>query len=159
MRKVIFCTISLLVGFLLFAIVMQQAGVSDVLKTVSLFPPSIIILAFVLNFIAVCVIGSWRWKIIIESQNSHKISFLKVFRAKLAGFTVSYITPSVLIGGEPVRAYMIKEETDCDWERSLASVMIDVAIYFFSLFLFMLAGFLFLVNYFSLPLEFERRFR
>ena len=154
MRKVIFCTISLFVGLLLFTVAIQQAGIGDVLKTVFLFPPLIIILVFILNFIAVCVIGSWRWKIIIESQNSHKISFLKVLKAKLAGFAVSYITPSILVGGEPVRAYMIKEETDCDWERSLASVMIDVAIYFFSLFLLMLAGFLFLINYFSLPLEF-----
>ena len=154
MRKVIFCTISLLVGLLLFVVAMQQAGVGDVLKTVSLFPPLIIILVFLLNFIAVCIVGSWRWKIIIESQNSHKISFAKVLKAKLAGFTVSYITPSVLIGGEPVRAYMIKEETSCDWEKSFASVVIDMAIYFFSLFLLMIAGFLFLINYFSLPAEF-----
>ncbi len=154
MRKIIFCIISFLVGLLLFAIAMQQAGVGDVLKTIFLFPSLIIILVFILNFIAVCIIGSWRWKIIIESQNSHKVSFLKVLRAKLAGFTVSYITPSVLVGGEPVRAYMIKEEAGCDWEKSCASVMIDVAIYFLSLFLFMIAGFLFLVNYFSLPVEF-----
>lgn len=154
MRKFIFCLISFLVGLLLFAVAIQQAGVGDVLRTVYFFSPSIIIFAFILNFIAVCVIGSWRWKIIIESQNSHKVSFLKVLRAKLAGFAISYITPSVLIGGEPVRAYMIKEETDCDWEKSFASVVIDVAIYFFSLFLLMIAGFLFLINYFSLPVEF-----
>lgn len=154
MRKFIFCLISFLVGLLLFAVAMRQAGVGDVLETVFLFPPLIIILAFLLNFTAVCVIGSWRWKIIIESQNSHKIGFLKVLRAKLAGFAISYITPSVLIGGEPVRAYMIKEETDCDWEKSFASVVIDVAIYFLSLFLLMIVGFLFLINYFSLPAEF-----
>ena len=154
MRKTVFYIISFLVGLLLFAIAIWQAGVGDVLKTISLFPPLIIIFVFVLNFIAVCIVGSLRWKIIIESQNSHKISFLKVLEAKLAGFAVSYITPSVLIGGEPVRAYMIKEETDCDWEESYASVIIDVAIYFFALFLSMIAGFLFLIDHFPLPAEF-----
>ncbi|MEA1937364.1 MAG: lysylphosphatidylglycerol synthase transmembrane domain-containing protein [Patescibacteria group bacterium] len=145
---------SFLVGILLFAVAMQQAGIGDILKTIFLFPSLIIILVFLLNFGAICVIGSWRWKIIIEAQNSHKVNFWKVLRAKLAGFTVSYITPSALIGGEPVRAYMIKEEIGYDWEKSFASVVIDGAIYFFSLFLLMLAGFLFLINYFSLPLEF-----
>lgn len=154
MRKIIFCIISLLIGLLLFVAAMQQAGVDDVLNAVFLFPPVIIIFVFLLNFIAVCVIGSLRWKVIIESQNNHKISFIKVLRAKLVGFTVSYITPSVLIGGEPVRAYMIKEEGVCDWEKSFASVVIDQAIYFFSLFLLMIAGFLFLINHFSLPIEF-----
>ena len=153
MRKFIFCTISLLIGLLLFVIAMQQAGIGDVLKTVSLFPPLIIILTFFLNFIAICVVGSWRWKIIIESQNSHKISFAKVLKAKLAGFTVSYITPSILVGGEPVRAYMIKEESGCDWEKSFASVVIDQAIYFFSLFLLMITGFLFLIKHSFLPVE------
>ena len=153
MRKIIFCITSLFVGLLLFVIAMQQAGVGDVLRTISLFPLSIIILVLLVNFIAICVIGSWRWKIIIESQNSHKISFLKIFRAKLVGFTVSYITPSVLVGGEPVRAYMIKEDGICNWEKSFASVVIDQAIYFFSLFLLMITGFLFLVYHFSLPIE------
>ena len=153
MRKVIFFTISLFIGLLLFVVAMQQAGVSDVLKAVSLFPPLMIFFVFLINSIAICVVGSLRWKMIIESQNKHKISFIKVLRAKLVGFTVSYITPSVLVGGEPVRVYMIKEEGGYNWEESFASVVIDQVIYFFSLFLLMVAGFLFLVNHFSLPAE------
>jgi len=151
MQKIIFCLISLFLGLLLLIFSIQQAGVSSVLKIVSLFPPSIILVVFVINFTAICLIGSMRWKIIIESQNTHKISFLKILAAKLAGFTVSYITPSAFIGGEPVRAYMIKEENNCSWEKSFASVVIDQAIYFFTLFLFMIIGFLFLADHFLLP--------
>jgi uncharacterized protein (TIRG00374 family) len=130
-----------------------QAGIGDVLEILHLFPVQTIVIVFLVNCTAVCAIGSWRWKIIIESQNYHKISFLKVLRAKLSGFMVSYLTPSVLVGGEPVRAYMIKEESDYGWEKSFASVIIDQAIYFFTLFLFMVAGFLFLIEHFSLPRE------
>jgi uncharacterized protein (TIRG00374 family) len=143
--------ISLLLGLFLFGTAMQQAGIDSVVKTVLFFPLPAISAVFLLNFFAVCVIGAFRWKIIIESQNSHKISFIKVLRAKLAGFAVSYITPSILVGGEPVRAYMIKEEAGCDWEKSFASVIIDQAIYFFTMFLFMVAGFLFLADHFALP--------
>ena len=150
--KRVFFLVSLILGLLLFLFTGQQAGVDDVLKTISIFPFQIIIAVFLINFIAIAIIGSLRWKLILESQ-SCKVSFSKIIRAKLAGFLVSYITPSVLVGGEPVRAYMIKERSDCGWEKSFASVVIDQTIYFFTIFLFMIIGFLFLIEYSSLPTE------
>jgi len=151
MKKVFFL-VSLILGLLLFLFTGQQAGVDDVLKTISIFPIQIIIAVFLINFIAIAIIGSLRWKLILESQNC-KVNFSKILRAKLAGFLVSYITPSVLVGGEPVRAYMIKERSNCGWEKSFASVVIDQAIYFFTIFLFMIIGFLFLIKGSSLPAE------
>ena len=153
MKKLFFLLSSLSVGLLLLILSIQQAGIDSVVKTVLFFPLPAILAVFLINFFAICVVGAIRWKIIVDSQSNHKIRFMKVFRAKLAGFAVSYVTPSVLIGGEPVRAYMIKEEAGCDWEKSFASVIIDQAIYFFAMFLFMVMGFLFLVDHFSLPLS------
>jgi len=153
MKKVFFLLSSLLVGLLLFILAIQQAGIKEVFDTLSLFPFSVILFVFLINFVAVCIVGTLRWKIIIDSQNSHKIAFIKVLRAKLAGFAVSYITPSVLVGGEPVRAYMIKEEAGYDWERSFASVIIDQAIFFFAVLLFMIMGFIFLFDHFNLPVS------
>ena len=152
MQKTIFFLTTLILGLLLFLFTGQQAGIDDVLKTISAFPFQIIIAVFLINFIAVAIIGSLRWKLILESQNC-KVSFSKIIRAKLAGFLVSYITPSVLVGGEPVRAYMIKERSNCGWEKSFASVVIDQTIYFFTIFLFMIIGFLFLIRHSSLPIE------
>ncbi len=149
--KMFLFLLSLLLGLFLFMGTIQQAGFDNVVKTVKIFPLSAILAVFLINFAAIFVIGTFRWKIIIEAQNSHKISVWKVLRAKLAGFAVSYITPSVLVGGEPIRAYMIKEESDYGWEKSFASVIIDQAIYFFVLFLFMIIGFVFLIDHFSLP--------
>ncbi len=151
--KRVFFLVSLILGLFLFLFTGQQAGVDDVLKTISLFPFQIIIAVFLINFIAIAIVGSLRWKLILKSQNVCDISFSKVIRAKLAGFLVSYITPSVLVGGEPVRAYMIKERSSCGWEKSFASVVIDQTIYFFTIFLFMIIGFLFLVEYSFLPAE------
>ncbi|MCK5466439.1 flippase-like domain-containing protein [Candidatus Parcubacteria bacterium] len=151
--KRVFFLVSLILGLLLFLFTVQQAGIDDVLKTVSTFTLQIIIAVFLINFIAVAIIGSLRWKLILESQNVCDVGFFKILRAKLAGFLVSYITPSVLVGGEPVRAYMIKERSNCSWEKSFASVVIDQTIYFFTIFLFMIIGFLFLVKHSSLPAE------
>ncbi len=151
--KRIFFLVSLILGLLLFLFAGQQAGIDNVWKAISAFPALIIILVFLMNFIAVAIIGSLRWKLILDSQNVCDVSFFKILRAKLAGFLVSYVTPSVLVGGEPVRAYMIKERSNCGWEKSFASVVIDQTIYFFAIFLFMIIGFLFLVEYSFLPAE------
>ncbi|MBW6440954.1 flippase-like domain-containing protein [Patescibacteria group bacterium] len=149
--KRVFFSLSILLGLFLFIGTILQAGIESVFQTIKIFPLAVLLAVFFINFVAIFAIGTLRWKIIIEAQNSHKISFWKVLRAKLAGFAVSYITPSVLVGGEPVRAYMIKEETDYSWEKSFASVIIDQAIYFFVMFLFMITGFIFLINHFALP--------
>jgi glycosyltransferase 2 family protein len=146
-----FVLLSLSLGLLLFIFTIQQAGIDSVLKTVYFFPALAILFVFLIIFSAVGIVSSWRWKIIIESQNSHSVSFAKIFSARLAAFAISYVTPAVLVGGDPVRAYMIKEESDYSMEKSLASVIIDEAIYFFTLFLFIIIGFLFLADHFSLP--------
>lgn len=107
---------------------------------------------FLLNFLAVFLVSAKRWQVILRGQGC-KLSFPKVLRAKMAGFTLSYITPSAMIGGEPIRAYMAKEESDCGWERSFASVIIDQVIFSSCLFVAMITGFLLLAEHFSLPTE------
>lgn len=149
MRK--FVIISLILGLLLFVFTIQQTGIDSVVKTVYFFPAPVILLVFLIIFAAAGIVASWRWKIIIESQNSHPVSFAKIIGARLTAFAISYVTPAVLVGGDPVRAYMIKEENDYSLEKSFASVIIDEAIYFFTLFLFIIIGFLFLADHFSLP--------
>jgi len=97
------------------------------------------------------MISTMRWQVVIEAQEDRKVSFFKIMIAKLAGFTMSYITPSVFVGGEPIRVYMLKESAGLSWEKSLATAIIDQTIYFFSLLLLMIVGFLFLADHFYLP--------
>lgn len=149
MRK--FVLLSSIIGLLLFIFTIQQTGIDSVLKTVYFFPAPVILLVFLIIFAAAGIVASWRWKIIIESQNSCPVNFAKILGARLAAFAISYVTPAVLVGGDPVRAYMVKKESDNSLAKSFASVIIDEAIYFFTLFLFIIIGFLFLADHFSLP--------
>lgn len=151
MRKAVFYAISLFLGLILFVFSIKQAGIGSILKSITFFPLSAIVVVFLANFFAAIIISTMRWKVVIEAQDNCKISFFKVMIAKLAGFTMSYITPSVLVGGEPIRVYMIKESTGCSWEKSLAAAIIDQTVYFFCLLLLMIIGFLFLADHFSLP--------
>ena len=151
MRKSTFYIVSLSLGLILFVFSIKQAGIGSILESLSFFPTSSIIVVFLANFVAAILISTMRWKIVIEAQENRKIDFSKVMIAKLAGFTMSYITPSVMVGGEPIRVYMLKESAGLSWEKSLATAVIDQTIYFFSLLLLMIIGFLFLADHFSLP--------
>lgn len=151
MRKSTFYIVSLFLGLILFVFSIKQAGIGSILKSLSFFPTSSIVIVFLANFVAAILISTMRWKIVIEAQENRKIEFSKVMIAKLAGFTMSYVTPSVMVGGEPIRVYMLKESAGLSWEKALATAIIDQTIYFFSLLLLMIIGFLFLADHFSLP--------
>lgn len=152
MKRILFLALFLILGVLLFVFAFQQVGPQEIQEALFLFPKEGLAVAIAVNFLAVFLIGSYRWQLVLKAQNC-PISFWKVMRAKMAGFTLSYITPAALVGGEPVRAYMVKEESKCGWEKSFASVIIDQTVFFASLFFAMILGFLFLADHFSLPAE------
>lgn len=95
------------------------------------------------------VVGSWRWLTILKAQDC-EVGFWTIVRIRLSGFALSYITPSAFLFGEPIRAYMLKEEKKIGWDKSFASVIVDQTILFASLLLAMIVGFIFLAEHFSL---------
>jgi len=151
-KKTLFLLVSLILGGVLMFLAFRQVNPDEIMTVIFLFPKEGLLAIFLVNFLAVFLVSAKRWQVILEGQGC-KIGFLKVLRAKMAGFALSYITPSAMIGGEPIRAYMIKEESGCGWERSFAAVIIDQIIFFFCLFVAMIAGFVLLAEHFSLPME------
>lgn len=114
-----------------------------------LFPEEAILLIFLVNFLAVFAVGSYRWQAILKAQGCDA-GFWTVVRIKLAGFAMSYITPSAFLFSEPIRAYMIKEEKKYSWEKSFASVIVDQGILFVALFFLMAIGFVHFASRFAL---------
>jgi len=70
------------------------------------------------------LLHTFKWNIILKAQGC-KVPFFKLFTYKLAGFAVSYVTPSAHIGGEPVKAYLLNKNHNIEFKKSLSSVVID----------------------------------
>ncbi len=66
----------------------------------------------------------WRWQAILGGYNK-KIGFWTLLRIQLAGFAVSYVTPSARYGGEPLRIYILKKDCKVDYKTGTASVLLD----------------------------------
>lgn len=65
-----------------------------------------------------------RWKIILESQGD-TISFRRLIGPKFIGNAISYLAPGPNVGGEPVRAYLLKRDYGIKLSHGLASITID----------------------------------
>ncbi|TSC96302.1 MAG: hypothetical protein Athens101410_16 [Parcubacteria group bacterium Athens1014_10] len=141
--------LSFFIGALVFILLLRKAGLEKVLKALamlSIWKGLIIFLFFLLGI----VILTWRWKIILEYQG-HKISFKKLFIAKIVGFSINHLTPILYTGGEFARAYVLKKEAKISYSEGLASVAIDKVLDVICGSLFFILGLFFILIQFEIP--------
>ncbi len=69
-------------------------------------------------------IRTLNWQIIMR-QCSIKLSFWEAFRARIAGFSINYLTPSANIGGEAARVMLVNNKSK---NNALPSVILDKTI-------------------------------
>lgn len=115
--------ISVLIGLAIFLFFLDRVGlgnVIDIFKNVNLFYLFIYFIISTSTFIPPVL----RWKIILKGYGK-KLPFLMLFKQTIAAYPISYITPSVRIGGEPLRAYMLKKEANIDLRTGSSSIIID----------------------------------
>jgi len=126
-KKNIFIVISLVFGLALFTNSLLAQGIESIYETLKNFS--------FLKFLLIVAIGygnfalyTLRWKIIIKAlEPKSKISFEKIFHNRISGFAFSYITPSALIGGEPLRVIFLEDE-GISRKNAISSTIIDKAL-------------------------------
>jgi len=68
---------------------------------------------------------TFRWKLILRSQNIKDVDLFSLTNYKVVGYAVSFLTPTAKIGGEPVRAALLSNRHDIPFDKALSSVVID----------------------------------
>lgn len=123
MKKIIFFLISAFIGLSLFVAVIWRVGLRHILHTINEFSISKWFIVFLFSVIQFCF-TTYRWKIILKSQG-YNVGITKLFISKLVGFSVDYTSPTPNVGGEAIRAYVLKKDTGTPFSQGLASVIID----------------------------------
>ena len=123
MKNFFLFLISLVIGIVLFIWITKTVGWEEIKKAFVAFTgrQGLIVLGLT---IIMALIGNWKWKEILKGCGTN-ISFIKLFRPYLAGFSIMYLAPLMILGGEFFRAYILKEENSIPWSRGLASIIID----------------------------------
>jgi len=121
--KFLFFLISLFIGIGLFIWIGKFVGWQEIKNAFLIFTGWQGAAIFGLTFLVMAV-SNWRWKEILKGKNV-KISFWELFKPYLVGFSVMFLAPILLWGGEIFRVYFLKKKNSIPFEKTTASVFID----------------------------------
>jgi len=147
MNKVIKFALSLLIGLVIFLIVMLKVGLENIVQAFLLFfnVEGLTIVAITALFV---LVGISRWKFILK-WHGNDFSFKELTPLWLIGFSMSFLTPFSVFGGEVFRIYFTKKKfAKISIERAISSVCIDKLLDSLVFFFVLVAG-LFTFLYFG----------
>ena len=144
MKKILLVLLSLLIGLGLFVWIGKITGWQEIKQSFLLFTgwQGFVILGLTLLMM---LIGTWKWREILKGENI-TISFRDLFKPYILGFSIMFLAPILLWGGEVFRSYILKKNNSIPWSKGMASVIIErilewtanLIIIFFGLLFFLL---------------------
>ncbi len=141
-------SIPIAIGLVLFWLVFKNIDLQnfiDIIKNTNIW---YVILYFIVSALVI-LCSVFRWNLILLSQK-HKINYIYLLKAYLAGYGVSYITPSAKLGGEPVRAALLGRQ-GLKTHESLSTIIIDKTLELSGSALFFVIGSIILAINYALP--------
>ena len=84
----------------------------------------IYLIPFIILTLLTFVINAIRLKVILKAYDK-TASLYTLLKQNIAGYAVSYVTPSARIGGEPLKVYMLNKECDIGVKTASSAVIID----------------------------------
>jgi glycosyltransferase 2 family protein len=116
---------ALLLGILAVGLILYHVGLSEILAL--LRGASITFIAcYLITSILIAVMLTLKWGLVLHSQGYH-VPHHRLFAYRLVGYSVSYLTPTAHVGGEPIRAYLLKRE-NVPTDTAFSTVLIDKSI-------------------------------
>lgn len=123
MWKKINLAVSLIVGIVIFIITLKYFGLESIKLIYHNINPAYLSV-YILLTILIFIVNSWRIQVILRAYRK-KVSLRTLIRQNIAGFAMAYVTPSVKLGGEPLKAYMLKKEKNIRLRIGSSAVIID----------------------------------
>ena len=125
------------VGFLLFVYLILRIGIGVVLESVSRFGAwfaAILIVGACWLFFQAC---AWS---IIQNTYFQKVPFFRLFRVRIISDALNILLPSASLGGDAVRAYLIKGNVPL--KEGIPGVLFDKTVEFVATAIFLAVGLL-----------------
>ena len=149
MRKFFLFLLSFLVGILLLVWVIDIVGWEEIKAVFLTFSgwKGMVILA--LTALA-ALIAIWRWKVILRSQG-YDLPVTQLVWPYLAGYSVVFLFPMLVFGGELFKSYVLKEKNSVPFEKGIATVILDRILEFTTYLVIIFLGFCFFLLKIGLP--------
>ncbi len=80
---------------------------------------------------------AYRWKTFINIKG-HGVKAREIIGSLVVGLAINNITPFARMGGEPVRAYLLKKRNKVGYSDGLASVLVDDSVFLVATIIFVI---------------------
>lgn len=149
MKKLFLFLISFLIGIGLFSWIIKFVGWEEIKKAFLVFTgwQGIVILVLTLLML---LVGTLKWKMVLKSGGDD-VSFFDLFKIYLAGFSIMYFLPMILLGGEIFRGYILKKKKSLSLEKGMASSIIDRILDWTTILIIVFLGTIFFLLTIGLP--------
>jgi hypothetical protein len=121
-QKILF-GFSLILGLVIFIQLGKIIGWQEIGRAFAVFTGWQGLVIILLSFL-VAVIGNWRWQEILKDSGIN-VSFFNLFKIYLGGYSMMYLMPILIWGGEAFRVYGLTKSSDVSWKKTFASVIIE----------------------------------
>ena len=139
--------LSIVIGGILIYYNYSKFGITDVFEAFKNFTPTLL-LTYASAVILIELFLVVRWNIILNSFKL-KVPFHNLFLYRMSGYAVGYLSPQAHIGGEPVRALLLKRH-NIKFKKGISTVLIDKSMQITTDVLFATLGAFSLILHFSI---------
>ena len=98
--------ILLVLGLLTFSGLIWHIGPARIIQAVISLGP-VAVLLILLPSLVMYAVEAYGWRLTLGSH-AHRLSFWRLFAIRTAGEVVNMTTPTAYVGGEPLKAYLLK---------------------------------------------------
>lgn len=96
---------------------------------------------------------AWSWQFLTVRKRGGRVRFRVLFEAVVVGWGLNFITPSMYLGGEPIRAYYAAKDGGLTGHQAMATVIVSKYVEFTTFMVFLLASTVILVVSFAADLS------
>jgi len=138
MKRVLSFFISLVAGFGLLFWISRFIGWQETKSALMIFTGWHGMVIILLTF-SMILAGALKWKMILKSQG-YNLSHKEIIAPYFTCFSLIYLFPMVVFGGEIFRGYILREKHNIPWTKAISSVFIDKLLEITSFLATILAG-------------------
>lgn len=150
MKRLFKFVLTLGLGLAVFLIIMQRVGLANIEQAFALFWGREGLLLIALSFVFV-LLGILKWQIILKSYG-FDFKFKQLMPLWLSCFSISYLTPFAVFGGEIFRIYFTRDKfPQLPLKKNMASVACDKILDATVFFTFLIFGLLVFAFYGRFP--------
>ncbi|MCH7865661.1 MAG: flippase-like domain-containing protein [Proteobacteria bacterium] len=143
----------LLIGVALLGVVIAGIDLSDVGGQMAKVGFGILVI-LAIYFVAFAI-DSFTWQMTIPSIPLNGLWAYRTWKLRMVGEAFNAVMPAGGMGGEPVKALMIKKHYGIDYPEGTASLILAKTINLIALMMFLIGGFVLMIGGASLPETFE----